>query len=105
MKKHLRSRIFFLLFSSSLLHVLTCFGVEKPAFVATTAELLEFEVNPCGQNVCITWTTSAENDNYYFTIERSQDGQSYAGIGVVNGSGSNTSLLNYAFTEIGRAHV
>jgi|GEM_PF-1453825 len=43
----------------------------------------------------ITWSTSSETNNDYFTIERSADGILFDPIVVIDGAGNSNSLLNY----------
>jgi dienelactone hydrolase len=50
------------------------------------------------QGVTIGWTTAAEQNNAYFTIERSTDGESFTAIGKVNGTNLATGS-NYTFTD------
>ncbi len=45
--------------------------------------------------VKISWVTAAEVNNDYFTIERSGDGEQYAPITKINGSGNSTSNIEY----------
>ncbi|MCX6275853.1 MAG: T9SS type A sorting domain-containing protein [Bacteroidetes bacterium] len=45
--------------------------------------------------VKISWVTSAEINNDYFTIERSGDGENYSQITKINGSGNSTSNIEY----------
>jgi hypothetical protein len=49
--------------------------------------------------VKISWVTSAEINNDYFTIERSGDGENYASITKINGSGNSTSSIEYRFVD------
>jgi dienelactone hydrolase len=50
------------------------------------------------QGVTIGWTTTAELNNQYFSIERSTDGEHYSAIGKVNGTNLATGS-NYSFTD------
>jgi hypothetical protein len=50
------------------------------------------------QGVTIGWSTTAELNNQYFSIERSTDGESYTAIGKVNGTNLATGS-NYTFTD------
>jgi hypothetical protein len=62
--------------------------------------LLSFEAEPVGNTVLVSWTTSSEINNDYFTIERSVDAVNYASIGTVNGAGNSNSTNNYTFTDV-----
>jgi hypothetical protein len=63
-------------------------------------QLLSFEAEPVGNTVLVSWTTSSEINNDYFTIERSVDAVNYAPIGTVDGSGNTNTTRNYTFTDI-----
>jgi predicted MPP superfamily phosphohydrolase len=47
----------------------------------------------------LTWSTSSESNNDYFTIERSANGRDYSAIGTVNGAGNSTEPKDYSFTD------
>jgi hypothetical protein len=47
----------------------------------------------------IHWTTASEQDNDYFTIERSQDGSTWREIAKVDGSGTKTSESLYSYSD------
>ena len=48
----------------------------------------------------LTWSTATEVNNKGFEIEKSSDGQSFAGIGFVGGNGTSSLVSNYRFTDI-----
>jgi len=47
----------------------------------------------------IYWTTESETNNDYFTIYRSDDGETYEPIGTINGAGDSEQTINYSFTD------
>lgn len=47
----------------------------------------------------IYWTTESEENNDYFTIYRSADGETFEPIATVEGAGNSTMTLNYSFTD------
>jgi hypothetical protein len=49
--------------------------------------------------VLLSWQTTAEMNNDYFTVERSTDGLNFSAIGRVNGVGNSNSSRYYAFTD------
>lgn len=51
------------------------------------------------QTVDIIWKTATEQNNDYFTIERSQDGLNYETIGSVAGAGNSSTTLAYQFSD------
>ncbi len=62
-------------------------------------ELTSFLVSLNNKKVDITWTTQAEVNNNYFTIERSADNETFNAIGSVEGAGNSTQSRNYSFTD------
>ncbi len=62
-------------------------------------ELLFFDVNERNSNVAINWSTASEENNDYFTIERSKDGLNYSVIGTLPGSGNSAEMLEYSFID------
>jgi hypothetical protein len=51
------------------------------------------------QHVQLTWETASEQNNNYFTVERSSDGQVFEVVGQVEGAGTSTSMLSYALVD------
>lgn len=47
----------------------------------------------------ITWTTTSEESNDYFTIERSLDGQNFFTLDTIEGAGNSSELKEYAYTD------
>jgi hypothetical protein len=50
----------------------------------------------------INWTTASENNNHFFTVERSTDGIDYTSVGTVQGAGNSSQVHHYTFTDIER---
>jgi hypothetical protein len=73
--------------------------VTLPGFVLPI-ELLTFTGSCIGQHVVLNWTTASEQDNDYFTVERSLEGQHWQVVGTVDGAGSSTSQQNYTLTDM-----
>lgn len=59
-------------------------------------ELLYFEAECRGDYVLLSWATVVEVDNDYFTIEKSNDGNSYKAIAVIEGEGNSNMLIQYS---------
>lgn len=49
--------------------------------------------------VNLSWTTASEQQNLYFTIEKSDDAQEWRAIGTVPGALNSSQMLQYAFTD------
>lgn len=62
-------------------------------------ELLYFDALPDGREVRCSWATATEQDNDFFTVERSADGEFFEDIGEVDGAGTSQSTLHYAFMD------
>jgi len=46
-------------------------------------------------HVNLLWTTDSENDNDYFTVERSMDGISWEEVEIIDGAGNSNSTIDY----------
>lgn len=49
--------------------------------------------------VLLDWTTSQEQNNKYFTVERSNDGRNFSFLGRVNGAGTSTGFKTYSLVD------
>ena len=58
-------------------------------------ELLDFEANPIGEEVHLQWRTATEQNNDFFTVERSQDGVTFAEVLRRPGAGNSSEVLTY----------
>ncbi len=59
-------------------------------------ELLSFDAVKNDKKVDITWATSSEKDNAYFTVEKSKDAISFEPLTHVNAAGNTNSIAYYA---------
>lgn len=81
------------------------FSATKIAWVLSRSatplpvELTRFDGQCSGKNVLLNWATASEINNNFFTIERSDDGITFQGIGTINGAGNSTSTLYYMFSD------
>ncbi len=62
-------------------------------------ELLYFDAAPDGREVRCSWASATEQDNDFFTVERSADGEFFEDIGEVDGAGTSQSTQHYAFMD------
>ena len=58
-------------------------------------ELMKFSALPLEKKVDITWMTSSEINNDYFTVERSTDANSWEDLVTVDGAGNSSSMQEY----------
>ncbi len=62
-------------------------------------ELTAFEAYAEQRHNLLKWTTATEENNAYFSIQRSANGQEFIEIGRVNGNGSTKNEINYEFVD------
>ncbi|HXD94482.1 MAG TPA: T9SS type A sorting domain-containing protein, partial [Bacteroidia bacterium] len=77
-------------------------GSKNSGWDPLPIELLYFNAVPNGKDVDVTWETTTETNNNYFTIEKSADGQNFVELTNVNSKayqGNSTSPLNYKTTD------
>lgn len=77
-------------------------GTVDPLIAGDTQlpiELTQFTAYPQENEVTIYWQTASEENNHYFTIERSIDGLNFEIIGTVMGAGNSQTTLNYNYTD------
>lgn len=58
-----------------------------------------FFVNRQGANIQLTWSTSEEENNEYYTVERSTDARSWKEMAIVLGAGTTTMVSRYSYTD------
>ena len=63
-------------------------------------ELISFDAKCNNGKVNINWSTATENNNEYFTLERSTDGINFNAIKIIKGSGNSSSVKYYSATDI-----
>ncbi len=62
-------------------------------------ELKNFSALCKDKQITISWATITENNNDYFTLEKSNDGNSFYELAIVDGNGTSYQTNNYAFTD------
>jgi len=62
-------------------------------------DLLSFNAIPNGEKVDIAWETATEQNNAYFTIEKSKDGINFTKLIDVPGADNSTAYKNYSETD------
>lgn len=71
------------------------YTVQAPLPVSLTA----FSVKAVQQQVQVEWTTTSEQDNAYFDIERSADLREFVSVAQIAGRGTTSTRQNYYFTD------
>jgi fibronectin-binding autotransporter adhesin len=81
--------------------LVTCYllPVKAQKDTAKTIELSYFDVVPREDHVLISWATKTENNNAYFTIEKSKDGKHFTKVIDIPGAGTCKSFKEYAETD------
>lgn len=62
-------------------------------------ELTSWTAECDGKQVVLQWTTASENDNAYFTIFKSLDGQAWTELGRVEAVGNSATTTAYSFID------
>ncbi|MFA0960566.1 fibronectin type III domain-containing protein [Roseivirga sp. BDSF3-8] len=62
-------------------------------------EFLSFTATLDGTDVLLKWQTATEQENDYFTVERSTDLETFTAVGRVDGAGDSNEVLSYSFTD------
>jgi hypothetical protein len=77
--------------------------VEIGAFEMTViilgVELLDMSADCYDGNSVLSWATSTESNNDYFTIESSRDGSNFNTIAIIDGNGTSSSSNYYEWTD------
>ena len=62
--------------------------------------LLNFDARLNTNKVDLNWSTSSENNNKYFTLERSVNAIDFTGLTTVNGAGNSSTTRQYSFVDL-----
>lgn len=83
--------------NNDAIHAVSASSVSLPI------ELMRFYGNYDGKVVMLNWSTATENDNDYFTVERSTninpDGSQWKEIGSIKANGNSNAIINYNFND------
>jgi len=71
------------------------FGAGVPGLAVLPIELTRFEGKQRANEVSLNWTTAAEFDNNYFTIEHATDERGFKAIAKIQGAGNSNEALDY----------
>jgi PKD repeat protein len=59
-------------------------------------ELISFDATVIEETVSLNWSTASEQNNDFFTIERSLDGETWEFVNSIDGAGNSNSLISYS---------
>ncbi|MBX9852017.1 MAG: DUF11 domain-containing protein [Cytophagaceae bacterium] len=94
--------------SSPIINTATAKADNEPLETATAStnfacalpvSLIDFKGKMQHEDAVLTWTTESEQNNDYFNVERSLDGNNFVTIGQVDGNGNSNSTINYNYTD------
>jgi hypothetical protein len=74
--------------------------IEATALCPLPVNLLQFTGWKNGNANQLNWSTSSEENNDYFIVERSSDGITFTEIGRVDGSGNSASIQQYNYEDL-----
>lgn len=74
------------------------FGPGADALLPIDLISFDAQLNEASQ-VAITWATASEENNDFFAIERSIDGQNFFTLDTIKGAGNSNSLLEYEYVD------
>ncbi len=74
-------------------------GITQSSTVTLPIHLVSFNAVKDQEDINLYWTTASEENNDYFTIERSTDGKYYEAIGTVKGAGNSNINLKYSYID------
>lgn len=77
----------------------TTIVLEPSSFAVLPIELLSFEAIAVGRSIDLEWATASETNNEFFTIERSNDGQTWEEIAYIDGAGNSSNQIDYSWTD------
>lgn len=78
------------------------FDISNVNFAITEAipvELASFTGEQLSNGVILKWITASETNNMGFSVERSNDGESYTEITFISGKGTTTEQTNYSYLD------
>jgi hypothetical protein len=75
------------------------FRVATTWILTIPVEMTTFTAKKVGSANKLAWQTATEINNYYFDVERSNDGATFQNIGKVKGVGNTNTLSNYDFMD------
>ncbi|MFI5192747.1 MAG: T9SS type A sorting domain-containing protein [Chitinophagales bacterium] len=72
--------------------------ITTSSIIILPIDLLSFTGRCNNGHIVLAWSTASEMNNDYFTIERSEDGSNWKGIGTVKSAGNSSVIQNYSLT-------
>jgi hypothetical protein len=76
-----------------------CRDVTITLTTSLPIELMEFNGKENGVNNLLYWNTASEQNNNYFTLERTADGENWINVATINGAGNSQEVLSYSYLD------
>ena len=73
--------------------------IGSVTFSALPVDLVDFSVKPENNTALIEWKTASEENNDYFEIEKSEDGDEWQKLGTVKGAGNKVDESSYKYVD------
>ena len=67
--------------------------------ITLPVDLISFEAEREEDNIKLNWSTASEENNDYFEIQKSYDGEVFTPIGYVDGAGNSNAVVEYSYTD------
>jgi Secretion system C-terminal sorting domain len=67
--------------------------------IVSSDNIINFTASTVPQGVKITWSTSIETNNDYFTLEHSHDGVNFEALDNIDGSGNSEQTIQYNYVD------
>lgn len=75
------------------------FTLGSPEEASLPIELLSFSATELQNEIYLSWTTASEDNNSYFSIERSENGEVFNSIAEIDGAGNSNTIRKYRYTD------
>ena len=80
-------------------------AIDFEAAIIVPVDLINYDARLLDNgSVKISWQTSSEKNNHYFSIEKSNDGRQFSEIGKVSGRGTTNFQSDYSFSDFNPSH-
>ena len=74
--------------------------LSVPANAVLPVQMASFTASFDFNKVNLDWSTASEENNEYFTIERSADGTNFSPLSKIKGAGNSSTLISYHYTDV-----
>ena len=74
-------------------------AISADVLCALPIKLISFNGVKNGSVNTLTWSTAMEENNSYFTLQRSSDGKNFISIATIKGQGNSNIVTNYSYND------